>query len=293
VLARLASVVLIVAVLAATARAERIVAVAPLSTLDAEDKSAATKKLTGEIEAAVVALGGIKVVSAVQVADAIKKSKKSQLKACEGDVSCLAELGKLVNAEIVIAGQVGGLGDAKIIYLSATTVATGKELRSTTLSVGAKDDPGGATGAVIRLLDPDKYRGMLHFAIDVGGASVFVNGSKVALSPKGELALPVGTQAVRVTHPEYRDFVKFIDVPFGKTLDVPVGMTQYPIIQNDIRGNPINRDKVVYVDPPVWRRWYVVGPAAVGLAILTGIIVGVAVHDLPNAPCKKVGGENC
>lgn len=276
-----------------TAHAQRIVAVAPLSTLDAEDTSASTKKLTGQLEAAIAALAGTKVVSSAQVADAIKKAKKPGLKSCEGDTACLAELGRLVGAQVVIAGQVGGLGESKVVYLGATDVASAKELRSTTLAVGAKEDPNGPTGAVIRLLDPDKYRGVLHFAIDVTGATLYVNGSKVGLSPKGDLALPVGTQAVRVTHPEYRDFVRFIDVPFGKTTDVAVGMTQYPIIQRDIQGNPINRDKVVYVDPPVWRRWYVVGPAAVGLAILTGVLVGVLVHDLPDTPCRQVGGAKC
>ena len=32
--------------------------------------------------------------------------------------------------------------------------------------------------------------------------------------------MPVGTQAVRVTHPEYHDFVKFVDVDYGKTTEV-------------------------------------------------------------------------
>jgi len=287
----------LVALVAGVAHADghdRVVAIAPLTTLDAEDTSAATRKLTGQLEAAVGALGGAKVISAAQVADAIKKARKSQLKACEGDPGCLSELGKLVGAEIVIAGQIGGLGDSRIIYLSAIDVAGGKELRSTTLSVGTKDaDPGGAGGAVIRLLEPEKYRGTLKLALDVTGATIYVNGTKVAPSPAGELSLPVGTQAVRVTHPQYRDFVKFIDVPFNRTTDIAVGMTQYPIIQNEIRGNPTNRDRVVYVDPPVWRRWYVVGPAAVGLAILTGILVGNLVHDVPSAPCKRVGGQDC
>jgi hypothetical protein len=292
-LGRPALVAAVVGCLATAARAERVVAVAPMSTLGAEDKSVSVKKVTGQLEAAIVALGATKLIPAAQVAEAIKKAKKAQLKECDGEPECLAEVGKLVGADVVIAGQVGGLGDAKIIYLGATDVATAKELRSTTLAVGAKEDAGGPSGAVIRLLDPDRYRGTLHFAIDVSGTTVYVNGSKVALSARSELALPVGTQAVRVTHPEYRDFVRFIDVPFGKTTDVTVGMTQYPIVQRDIQGNPTNRDHVLYIDPPVWRRWYVVGPAAVGLAIITGIIVGVIVQDVPDAPCRKVGGDPC
>ena len=279
----------------APARAERTVAIAPLSTLGAEDTSAATKKLTTQIEAAVASLGGMKVVSAAQVADAIRRAKRPQLKACEGEIACLAELGKLVGAEVVIAGEVGGLGEAKVIYLGATDVRSAKELRSTTLAVGgAQQDGGGPQGAVVRLLEPERYRGTLRFAIDVTGATVYINGSKAAPSPKGELPVPVGTQAVRVTHPEYHDFVRFIDVAYGTSSDVAVTMQQYPIVRRDLEGKPINRDGLVYVDPPWWRRWYVVGPAAVGIAIVTGAVVSAIVHEPFEAPCVKVGtGEDC
>jgi hypothetical protein len=276
----------------AAARAERVVAIAPLSTLGAEDTSAGTRKLTGEIEAAVAALPGTRVVRAQQVSDAIKRAKKPQLRACEGDAACLAELAGLVGAQIVISGEVGGLGESRVVYLAATE--NGKELRSTTLAVGgARDDGGGPDGAAVRLLDPDGYRGTLRFAIDVTGATVYVNGSKAQLSPRGELALPVGTHAVRVTHPEYHDFVRFIDAEFGKTTDVAVGLQQYPILRHDVPGKPINRDRLEYIDPPVWRRWYVVGPAAVGLAILTGVVVGYAAHDFPAGDCRKLGGGRC
>jgi hypothetical protein len=274
------------------ARAERVVAIAPLSTLGAEDTSAGTRKLTGEIETAVAALPGTRVVRAQQVSDAIKRARKPQLRACEGDAACLAELAGLVGAQIVISGEVGGLGESRVVYLAATE--NGKELRSTTLAVGgAHDDGGGPSGAAVRLLDPDGYRGTLRLAIDVPGATVYVNGSKVPLSPRGELVLPVGTHAVRVTHPEYHDFVRFIDAEFGKTTDVAVGLQQYPILRHDVAGKPINRDRIEYVDPPVWRRWYVVGPAAVGLAILTGVVVGYAAHNFPSADCRKLGGGRC
>jgi hypothetical protein len=276
---------------AATARADRVVAIAPLSTLGAEDTSAGTRKLIGQIETAVAALPGTKVVRAAQVSDAIKKAKKPQLRVCEGDAGCLAELASLVGAQIVISGEVGGLGESRVVYLAASE--NGKELRSTTLAVGAKDDGGGPSGAAVRLLDPQGYRGTLRFAIDVAGATVYVNGSRVQPSPRGELALPVGAQAVRVTHPEYHDFVRFIDVEFGKTTDVAVGMQQYPIVKHDLQGKPINRDRIEYIDPPLWRRWYVVGPAAVGLAILSGFAVAYATHNFPSADCRKVGGERC
>ncbi|MGE0547289.1 MAG: PEGA domain-containing protein [Kofleriaceae bacterium] len=285
-------VVAAILVAASPAFADRVVALAPLSTLGAEDTSASTRKLTGQIEAALAALPGTRVVSAAKVADAIKRSKKPELKTCERNPSCLSDIGKLVGANVVIDGEVGGLGDSKVVYLGATDVGTARELRSTTLSVGAGSD-GGAPAAVVRLLDPDRYRGTVRFAIDVSGATIYVNGTKASLSKTRELSLGVGTQAVRVTHPEYHDFVRFIDVSYGKTSDVQVSMKQYPIIQHDLQGRPINRDREVLVDPPLWRRWYVVVPSAVALAIISGVIVGALVHDFPDGECRKVGGEPC
>ena len=283
----------VLAVLCGTAFAERVIAVAPLSTLGAEDKSAPTKKALAAIEQA-LATPGNKVIPSAQVAAAIDKAKKPGLKSCEGDAACLSEVGKLVGAQIVVSGEVGGLGDSKVIYLSAIDATSGKEMRSTTLTLGAKEDAGGANGAAIRLLDPDKYRGTLHFTLDVPDAKVFVNGSRVTLGPKGEVALPVGTQAVRVTHPEYHDFIKFIDVSYGKTTDVPVSIQQYPIVEHDVKARPTNSDHIVYKDPPVWRRWYVIYPLLAIVAIGAGVTIGEIVHsDFPDGNCRKLGGASC
>ena len=289
-----------VAAAAAPAHADRVVALAPFSTLGAQDTSAATRKLTAEIEQAFAALPGTKVVSAAQVAEAVARAKKPQLLACEGDASCVAELGKLVGAQIVVTGEVGGLGASQVVYLGATDVASARELRSTTLAVGAHDTSGGVPGAAIRLLEPEQYKGTIHFTIDAPGASVFVNGAKVQLTPQGNLALPVGTQAIRVTHPEYHDFVRFVDVPYGKTVELPVGLQQYPIVERNVRGAPTSRDKIEVIEPPLWRRWYVTGPAAVGAAILAGVLVyglesalGSPSCSSPDCTCHRVGGGPC
>jgi len=280
---------LVVLLAAVPARADRVVALAPLSTLGAEDKSAATKQLTLQIEQALGAVQGTKVITAAAVSAAADKAKRPQLKTCEDDISCTAELGKLVGAQIVVTGQVGGLGDSKVIYLGATDVATAKVLRSTTLEIGKTTDTSGPAGAAVRLLDPDRYKGVVHLAIDVNNAKVYINGSQATPSAKGELLLPVGTQAIRVTNPEYHDFVRFVDVTYGKTTEVQVGMQQYPIIYKDVKGLPTSRDKVEYVDPPVWRRWYVVAPVVIAI----GVVVGVLAYrpDFPNGQCRIIGSD--
>jgi hypothetical protein len=275
----------------ATAYADRVVAITPLSTLGAEDKSAATKKLVTQIEQAFAALPGTKVVPAAQVSAAIDKAKKPQLRQCEGEAACVTELGKLVGAQLVVTGEVGGLGDSKVVYLKLIDVGAGRELRSTTLAVGAKDTP---SGAAVRLSDPDKYRGNVKFAFDVTNATVQVNGTKVQLSATKELALPVGTHAVTVTHPQYHNFVKFVEVEYGKTTDVQVGMKQYPIVEHDIHARPGTTDRIEYVEPAWYRRPLYYGVAIGVFAIVTGVVMASVAHDFPDYDnCRKVGGAGC
>ena len=285
---------LLILLVSATAHADRTVAITPLSTLGAEDKSAATKKLVGQIEQAFASLPGTKVISAAQVSTAIDKAKKPQLRQCEGEAACVTELGKLVGAQFVVTGEVGGLGDSRVVYLKLTDVGAARELRSTTLALGAKNTSDSPMGAAVRLTDPDRYRGTVRFAFDVTNASVLVNGTKVSLSAAKEIALPVGTHAVTVTHPQYHNFVKFVEVDYAKTTDVQVAMTQYPIVEHSIQGKPGTTDRIEYVDPPLWRRPYVTGPAIAVIAIVAGIVAARIAHDFPDYDnCRKVGGEGC
>jgi hypothetical protein len=39
----------------------------------------------------------------------------------------------------------------------------------------------------------------------------------------------------------------------------------------------------------VWRRWYVIGPAAVVLGVAAAIVVGLAVHDQPDGQTRTIG----
>jgi hypothetical protein len=284
----------LVALTASHALAERTVAVTPLSTLGAEDKSAATKKLLAQIEQAIAAMPGTKLVGAAQVSAAIDRAKKPQLKQCEGEATCVTELGKLVGAQLVVTGEVGGLGDSKVVYLKTTDVGASRELRSTTLAMGGTDAADSPASAAERLLDPDRYRGTVKFGFDVQGATVLVNGTKVQLSAAKELALPVGTHAITVTHPQYHNFVKFVDVVYGKTTAIDVSMKQYPIVEHDIQGKPVSRDSVEYTQPPWYRRPLYYGIAIGVVAVAAGIVAGAIAHDFPAYDnCRRVGSMDC
>jgi hypothetical protein len=99
---------------------------------------------------------------------------------------------------------------------------------------------------------------------------------------------------VTVTHPQYHNFVKFVDVGYGRTTAVDVAMKQYPIISHDIQGKPIGKDTVQYVEPPWYRRPVFTVPVIVVLAITAGVIAGAIAHDFPlSETCRKIGADGC
>ena len=260
----------------------KTIALAPLSTLGSETTGAGSKKLTADLEGALGAIGGGKVVGAAAVGDAIKKSKKPQLRACDGEAGCLAEVGKLAGADEIVYGEVGGLGDVQVVYLELIDVPTGKVTRSTTLQLAANaadDLQGGAKGAAVRLLAPDKFVGKLAVTVDAAGASIYVDGKRIGKSPAAPVELPVGTHALRVTHPEYHDYVRFVDVPFAdKPTEVQVGLQQFPTVERDLESKEGSARRIEYLHytgegtTPWYRRWYVLAAFGAVAAVGAGAI---------------------
>jgi hypothetical protein len=256
----------------------RQVVLAPLSTLGSESTAAPVRRLAGELEQA-LGQAGVKVIGTAAALEAIKQAKKPGLRSCDGDAACLAELGKLVGADWVVYGEVGGLGDVQVVYLQLVDAATGKDVRSTTLQAVAGDDPdGGARGAAVRLLAPERFVGAVDVKVDVAGAAIYVDGKRLARSPSPALELPVGTHALRVTHPEFRDFVRFVDVPFDRRATVTVALQQFPVVERDLesRGGSEPDSAVASAAPAPWyRSWRAI--AGFGAVLLTGAAITAAI----------------
>ncbi len=258
-----------------------LIAVAPLSTLGAEDTSAAAKKLEAEIARELAAASGVKVVAGGEVIDAIKKAKKPILRACDGNADCLADLGKLMGASHVVFGEVGGLGDVSVIYLVLVDASSGKEVRRAQVSLAVAEQ-GGVKGGAVRLLDPDRFTGRLVVTTPVEGAVIYVDGRRLGKSPAPPAPLAVGPHALRVTHPEHRDFVRFVEIAFDKDTPVAVELSPYASFDTELGatdpGAP--KPKLNYVDaPPRWyRTWWAI--AGFSAAALTGaVVIGVATAD--------------
>jgi hypothetical protein len=252
---------------AALAHAERVIALAPLSTLGSEDTSAAGQATTAALERALAGLPDSKVVAAAQVAQAIKRAKRPTLAGCDGDASCLRELGQLVGAEVVVTGQAGGLASAQVIYLSATATASGQELGSTTWTAGAGDS---ADAAVVRLLAPRAYTGTLALQLGAVRASVYVDGSRLPPSGNGTYALSVGTHALRVNHPEFRDFVRFVDIGYQQTTKVDVQLQPLPVVQRAVEER--RRGDSSAAAGGARLRWWAVAGGAIALGLVAGAV---------------------
>jgi PEGA domain len=260
---------LLLAALASGAAAQRVIALAPLATMGSEDTSAAAQATAAQLERAIAALPATKVLSPVQLSAAVKRAKRPGLATCDGELGCVAELGLLAGAAVVVTGQSGGLGEARVIYLRAVDTTSRKELGSTTWTAGPGDS---AAAAVARLLNPAGYTGKLALASAVKDATVYVNGRKLGASSVAAFSLPVGTHALRVTHPEYRDFVRFVDVAYDTTTPVEVVLQPLSIVQRDLVARGGGPSTTGPASSPWYREWWAVAGGATALAVIAGVI---------------------
>lgn len=270
----------------AAAQGDKVVALAPLTTLGVESRGKETRATQALLVKALSSVPGHRVVADKALDRAVKKARRRDLRACDGKPACLAELGGVVKARLVVYGEVGGLGDARVVYLKVVDARRKVELRSTTLQLGGADSERAGRSAAYRLLAPERYLGDLVCNVDIAGANIYVDGRGVATSPAKPVPLSVGTHALRVTHPEYRDFVRFVDVAFDEATTVEVQLKKFPIVTRDIEAtgaDPVTERNVIWQgqdELPWYREWYVVAGGSALLFLGTAVVVGVLADGL-------------
>lgn len=265
------------------------VVLAPVSSLgDSSDKSLLALEKT--LEVGLAAVPEMTVISARVATKRARKAKRPELRTCEGDAPCLAQLGVLLSAQLVVYAEVGGLGDAQVVYLKLVEVSTGKEVRSTTLQLSAETDASQASkGAAIRLLAPQLYVGTLGVSSLISGAIAYLDGHKVATTPTGPIKVFVGSHALRVTHPEHQDFVRFVDIEFGKETTVNADLKMLPGVQQRLSREGIIEDPNAKAarlaaqnrgGSPWYYRWYSITGGAVVIAVGSAIILSAVSNDI-------------
>ena len=118
--------------------------------------------------------------------------------------------------------------------------------------------------------DASRFVGRVKLRLDVAGAQAVLDGAPIALGPQ-PLELPVGTHALRVTHPAYHDFLRFIDIEFDRTLELDVALSAYPLSEGQMTEHRRAVIESAAAPPPskkparTWR-WWVLGASLVALA---------------------------
>ncbi len=243
------------------------VALAPVARLGNEPTSPDDSELEQHLARALANVPGVEVIAGAELRRALVHQPR--LRGCDGDVACLAELGRVANAARVVYAEAGDLGPMRLVYLALVDVASGRELGSTTLTL-TPQDPDAARAAAFRLLSPERYLGRLVLDIAPSGAVVFIDGRRVATTPTEPLALPVGSHAVRITHPERRDFVRFADIEFDRDTTLAATLPSYPVIASDLVQHSVRARAAA--PSPWYRRWYVIAGASAAVLLTTALV---------------------
>lgn len=233
-----------------------------------------TKKVQRWIQAAVSTVPGTRWIGTRRIARSLQQQ---QYRGCERDASCLGPLARNLGADLAIAGEVGSLGDAYMVYLRLVS-AKGQSVRTVN---GVLDPRVAGLRAITRslayrLLAPEKFVGRIKVKVDVPNAWIYLDGRRIARSPADTLEnIPVGTHALRVTHEAYRDFVRFVELPFEEEVAVDVMLSAFPITSEEMRlAGPGEGTPLADGDLPWYRRWWAV--TAFGAVILAATATTVA-----------------
>jgi hypothetical protein len=176
----------------------------------------------------------------------------------------------------VLQADMARLGGGRVLYLQSLEGA--KPLQSTTVTLTGESgelsaaDKKALRAALIEVLVPAMHVGRIALKVDVPGAVASIDG--IAQSGTSFEA-PVGTHALRVTHPAYRDFLRFVEVAYDETLSVDVALSMYPLTEGEM-AEKLKKPTTAPKKLPWYRSWWaltLVGVAVTG--VTTGIVWGV------------------
>ncbi|MCK5797480.1 MAG: PEGA domain-containing protein, partial [Deltaproteobacteria bacterium] len=127
--------------------------------------------------------------------------KHPRLAACTGDVSCLAEAGRLLGVDRIISGNVGALGDSYVVNLKIVDVKTTHEISRIQETISGRPDEliDAVRVAAYRLVAPERLRGALTVLANIPKAKVWLDGALIGQTPLPlQHNLTVGEHSLRV-----------------------------------------------------------------------------------------------
>jgi hypothetical protein len=182
------------------------------------------------------------------------------------------------SASLVVITEPQPLADGAVVYLQVID-ASGKTRGSTTvvlsndaLTHNALERP--LRGGLVQILEPQSFTGRLALQIDVKGAQTEIDGHAQPKDQVGPVTLSVGPHAVRVTHPAYHDWLRFVDVSFDETRVETTALAAFPLTEGEM-AEKRKRGPVVEYKLPWYRTWWALTVTGVVLAGATvGIVFG-------------------
>lgn len=253
----------------------RLVAVLDLRANESAGKIAAA--LTTVLNADLGSRDGLRTISRNEVKSVIEHQATSQLLGCES-VGCAADLAKLLDAELVVAGSVEVIENAHVMSVSLIDPTIPRVLGREELAWrGDPDEMITVVGPIVDRLLAGARAGVLQGTVEVfapDGAAIIVDGIQVGLSPLSPVPTSVGVHQLLVTKDGYEP----------ATHNVAVGVGVNTIVRTQL------------VEQPYYTQWWFWTATGGGLLAAAGVAVGVTTYGvLENAktqsPRAVLGGK--
>ncbi len=254
------------------------VAVTPLrdSGIAAADVDRLEKTLIGELQGL-----GLQVVNAKAGKLFSPRKTSAEARFAEDPVARALALGTEQKAALALSLDAATFGDGFVLYLQGVDVAKSKAIASTAFSIGqGVVDHEAFAGALIRVLLPERYSGTLVVSADVPGAEVLVDGAAAQMN--APIPLSCSTHTLRVTHPAYREFLRFVTIDYGKPTRVEVALSKYPVDEGELKARQTaHKQAPVAVGGPLpwYQRWWALTLSAVILFAASAAITAEVARE--------------
>ncbi len=214
------------------------------------------RQMTGRIAEVIAKRDGVSTIAPDDIRALLEKESEKQLLGCDDD-SCLAEIGGMLGADILVKGRVAKIEEGFALTLNSVDARRAVPLGH------VSDRWGGESIGLLELVDPLVDRlfteAPLFGSVEVTGAEdgsrIFIDDEIRGTAPAGQMSkVPVGAHRLRIASDDHLPFERWIVVKTDKVTAVPVQLEDRP-------------------SSPFYATWWFWTAAAVGVA---GAAVGTA-----------------
>ncbi len=238
----------------------RLVAVLDLKANAGAEKL--SEALTTVLNADLGGRDGLRAISRNEVKSVIEHQAEAQLTGC-ASVNCAADLAKLLDAELVVAGSVDVIEDAHVLSVSLIDPAVPMVL--TREQIAWRDDPDEMIAAIRPVVDrllAGSGASALSGTLEVfaqGGTTIVVDGKEVGRTPLDlPLTLGVGIHRLLLTQGGFE----------SQTHDAAVANGENTILRAEL------------VEEPYYTQWWFWTATGGGLLAAAGVAVGVTAYGV-------------